>query len=116
MLGYMHGLNQALDNEYAISILKYPFFTECVDGLRPMLENLFAEQQLQLLVTKFHNVLPKLDTSRILCSHACLPNHAAGCVSTLVLVVGIFLGIRPTAMIELTIDQFVHVSTNVKGI
>lgn len=107
MIGYIRSLNRSLAfNDYQLNMFEDPLFTDKRDGLMPVLDNHFAEQQAAGMTVKHHNTLPRKDLIHILDQAICDERTSLGYVYRYIIAFGIALGVRPTAMWELTIDQF----------
>jgi len=107
MMTYIRGIQRTFEDwEYKINICTDPFFKDKKFGLRAVLDNKFAEQQAKGAGSKQKNTLSKENVFTILNSFTCNPNHADGFLNRLILVVGIALGVRPTEMVHMTMDQF----------
>lgn len=70
------------------------------------LDNHFALQLSKGLLVWSRNPFSRSDTIILLDRAVCIPKESTGYLNRLVLVLGITLGIRPTAMHDLTLDQF----------
>lgn len=107
MINYMRSLNRGLKFfDYDVDIFTNTLFTDKKEGLLPVLDNHFAQQQSAGMVVKHHNTLPRDDLIKILDHPICDPKQAVGYVYRYIISFGIALGVRPTAMWELTISQF----------
>lgn len=114
MLGYIRGLNRRIKiNDYPINLFKDSMFTDKKFGLIPVLDNRFAKQQANGAVAKDHNTLHREDLIKILDHAVCDPRTSLGYLYRYIISFGIALGVRPTAIWEITTDQFCK--TTVQG-
>lgn len=107
MNGYIQGISRYLTSEkYDCDIGKHPLFRDRDEGIYCVMENNFAEQQSRGLVKKPHNYLPLHDLLSVLDHKICTSDWASGYLNRLFIVVGVFLGVRTTAMHNITVSQF----------
>lgn len=108
MDGYIRSLNRVLvtSGYDDINLYKNPIFTDANEGLLPVLNNRFANQQEQGMTVKHHNTLPRSDLIKLYDHPICDSTTSLGYINRLVLSMAICLGIRPTSMHELSLSQF----------
>lgn len=111
MEGYIRSINRVLvtSGYDDVDMYRNPIFTDTADGLIPVLNNHFANQQAAGAVVKHHNTLPRSDIIKLFDHNICDPNHSLGYLNRLILAMAICLGIRPTAMHDLTLGQFTDI-------
>jgi len=106
-MNYMRAIKRVMKLwGFDIDIFNDPIFTDRKEGLKPVLDNIFAQQQLQGSSPTRKNTLSKSDLKKLLQSPVCAGDTGQSCFNRLLLICGITLGVRTTEMAHLTLDQF----------
>lgn len=107
MRGYIASVQRVFaDFGYKMSLLSANSVQENGESIRCLLDKLQADYAAQVRAERPHNMFPQQDIIKLLKCKACSPATAEGYLNRLVLIVGVTLGVRPSAMVNLTVDQF----------
>lgn len=107
MWGYLQGFARLLKaRKFTFDIHKHSIFTDEESGYRQVMDNFFAKQQSEGATTKHHNTMVLSDIKKLLCHPVCSEKTASGYLNKLVLTFGLLLGLRPTALSQVVLDQF----------
>jgi len=107
MKTYILGLQRQFSEwGYELTLVSGPIFDHKKYGLRAVCDNRFSEQQAQGQIRKQHNVFPRSDVIHLLNSKSCSKSTPRSYINRLVIIVGVSLGVRPTALHELEMHQF----------
>jgi len=107
MLNYIRALRRVFISwGYVVEIFTDPVFKDNKNGLLPVLDNLFSDQQIKGSSPQRKNTLSKKDFRTLLNSPSCDKNTSSGFMNRLILITGLTLGVRTTEMVHLTLDQF----------
>lgn len=107
MRGYIASVQRVCaDYGYKLSLLSGSMFSDGQDTIRSLLDKLSAARQANADNERPLDVFPRRDIIKLIKCDACSPKTPLGYLNRLVLIVGISLGVRPSAMVNLTMDQF----------
>lgn len=111
MDGYITSLSRVLvtSGYGADNLYKHSYLTYSTEGLLPVLNSHFANQQEQGMTIKGQITLPKSCLMKTFDDAFCDATNSLGYIIRLVLSMAICLGIRPTSIHQLSLSQFCDV-------
>lgn len=99
MHGYIQGITRILNPKgYKVSINKENILINQPTALKQVMDNHFAGQQANGAIPFPHNVLVLPDIKKVISHRVCAMSHASGYLNRLVFVIGLMIGLKPTAM------------------
>lgn len=106
MIGYANGLNRIFNKRgFNIDILRDKIFIDKKNGFRQVLEIHIAKQQSNDMPTKHHNTSDLSDIRKVLSHNWCSLLDATGYLNRLFFVISLLIGLFPTALANMTLDQ-----------
>jgi len=108
LLNYLESINRWLQEfcELKVNIMYDPVFTDKKTGYKMVADNIVRDQQAKGNRPKPHNTLTDIDLKKIL-THPCTsPQTSAGHVNRMIVIFGIFLGLRVSALRTLKWSMF----------
>lgn len=104
--GYIQGFARLLQSRgYQFNIFTDDVFIDQKTGYRFVMDNYFAERQAEGAVTIHHNTIPFKEMKKLLAHDVCSMETACGYLNRLVFTMGLMIGLRPTALSNITLDQ-----------
>lgn len=117
MKSYVLSLQRTFDEwGFKMSMTSKPIFNHRKYGLKAVCDNFVSEQQSEGNVSRQHNVLPRGDIIRLLRFASCSKSTPRGYLNRLVLIVGVTLGIRTSALWGVQMRQFTKIEMGGKKV
>lgn len=93
-----------------VNFQSYPIFTDQENGLTHMLDDKFSLQQARGVYLMHHNIIPREYIKMLLDHQIFGPLHPCGYHNRRILMIDKMFKICPTAIVEMTMDQFSYES------